>query len=319
MILLAVSGGIDSMYLMHMAPRLFPGASFAAAHCNFRLRGEESDGDEAFVREACAEKGLPCFVKRFDTAAKAAGEGISIEMSARELRYGWFAELCRGSAEELARSGITGFEAVAVAHNANDNAETLLLNLLRGCGIRGLCGMKEAGNIPGAPDIPLLRPMLGISRAEISAHMQANGLQWREDSTNAVNDCKRNIIRNELFPLLESINPAFLRTVGQDIVHFSAGNAILEDYAAGFFGTAGDIRTDGLKIDDLLSRRHWKFLLWYALEPFGFSGPTMEKLTALLERYASEPRGTVTIGGKTFESPDWTLQIHKGKLILNTR
>ena len=136
-ILLAVSGGIDSMYLANRAPELFPGARFAVAHCNFTLRGAESDGDEAFVRDWCAAHALDCFVQRFDTAAYATEHGVSIEMAARELRYAWFARLCREK----------GFDAVAVAHNADDNAETMLLNLLRGTGTRGLRGMGEHDGI----------------------------------------------------------------------------------------------------------------------------------------------------------------------------
>ena len=136
-ILLAVSGGIDSMYLANRAPELFPGARFAVAHCNFTLRGAESDGDEQFVRDWCAAHGLDCFVRCFETAAYAAEHGVSIEMAARELRYAWFAELCRAE----------GFAAVAVAHNADDNAETMLLNLLRGTGTRGLRGMGDRDGI----------------------------------------------------------------------------------------------------------------------------------------------------------------------------
>ena len=106
------------MYMANRAPELFPGAVFSVAHCNFRLRGGESDGDEAFVRSWCADRGIECFVESFDTRAYAAAHGVSIEMAARELRYAWFASLCREK----------GFEAVAVAHNADDNAETLILN-----------------------------------------------------------------------------------------------------------------------------------------------------------------------------------------------
>ena len=107
-VLLAVSGGVDSMYMLHRAPELFPGASFAAAHCNFALRGEESDGDEAFVREVCSGLGVECYVKRFDTLGYAGEHGVSVEMAARDLRYAWFGELI---AEH-------GFDALATAHNA---------------------------------------------------------------------------------------------------------------------------------------------------------------------------------------------------------
>lgn len=318
MILLAVSGGIDSMYLMHRAPRLFPGASFAVAHCNFGLRGEESDADEAFVRSISADKGLPCLVRRFDTLAFAASKGISIEMAARELRYAWFAELCRGTAAELSGSGIPGFEAVAVAHNADDNAETLLLNLIRGCGLRGLCGMAEKGVVPESDGIPLLRPLLGLERREITAWMKRKGLSWREDSSNAESCCNRNVLRNEVLPTLKRLNPSIVATLRQDIRHFSAGNAIAEQYWEAFRAQGGSIEK-GIDVDFLLGFAHWRYLLWHFLEPYGFSMPTLGKLSALLEKFQQEPRGTVTLGGKCFESPKWTLRIHKGKLILNKR
>ena len=211
MLLVAVSGGIDSMCLAEKV-RL-EGGPFAVAHCNFSLRGAESDGDEAFVRDWCSRHGIVCHVKRFDTAAYASSEGISIEMAARRLRYHWFGELCR----EL------GYEAVAVAHNANDNAETLLLNLLRGTGLRGITGMKATGSLPD-PDyggIPLLRPLLGLTREEISAFAAGHGLSWREDASNAENDYKRNKIRNLVFPIFRQINPRFIETLNRDMERFA--------------------------------------------------------------------------------------------------
>ncbi len=319
MILLAVSGGIDSMYLMHRAPRLFPRASFAVAHCNFGLRNAESDGDEAFVRSGCAAKGLPCLVRRFDTAAYAAAKGISLEMAARELRYAWFADLCHGTAAELAGSGLAGFEAVAVAHNANDNAETLLLNLIRGCGLRGLCGMEERGKVPGAEDLPLLRPLLGLERGEIAAWMKKEGLAWREDSSNAESGCRRNVLRNEVFPILQRLNPSLIGTLTRDIRHFAEGNAIAESYWEAFAAQTGGSVEEGIDADVLLGFVHWRYLLWHCLEPYGFSLPTFGKLVALLEQFASEPRGTVTVSGKAFESPLWVLEIKRNVLQIHRR
>ena len=163
------------MYLAENAGDLFPGCSFAVAHCNFRLRGAESDGDEAFVRDWCVSHGLPLYVHAFGTAAFASLLGISLEMAARELRYRWFAQLCSDE----------GFDAVAVAHNADDDAETMLLNLLRGTGTRGLRGMAPSGPIPyGQGRGRLLRPMLGLERREIEEWMRAHGCAWREDATN---------------------------------------------------------------------------------------------------------------------------------------
>ena len=217
MLLVAVSGGIDSMCLAEKV-RL-EGGPFAIAHCNFSLRGADSDGDEAFVREWASAHGVRCHVKRFDTQGFAAAEGISVEMAARRLRYHWFGELCREF----------GYDGVAVAHNANDNAETLILNLLRGTGVRGLLGMKAEGFIPDPSfaDIPLLRPLLGMTRADIEAFAAEHGLSWREDATNAANDYKRNKIRNLVFPVFREINPRFVETLNRDMERIS------EEWSAG--------------------------------------------------------------------------------------
>ena len=213
MLLVAVSGGIDSMCLAEKV-RL-EGGPFAIAHCNFNLRGDESDGDESFVRSWAAKYGIECHVRHFDTLGYANSEKISTEMAARVLRYRWFGELCRKH----------GYEAVAVAHNANDNAETLILNLLRGTGLKGLTGMKKEGFIPDRDyaDIPLLRPILDMTREDILSFAKEHGLEWREDHTNAENDFKRNKIRNLVFPVFKEINPSFIQTLNADMQRFSAG------------------------------------------------------------------------------------------------
>lgn len=295
-----MSGGIDSMYLANRAPELFPGARFAVAHCNFSLRGEESDGDEAFVRAWCAEHGMECFVTRFDTQGYADSRGISIEMAARDLRYGWFARTAKEN----------GFDAVALAHNANDNAETLMLNLLRGTGSRGMRGMSA--DTVNAEGLRLLRPLLGTERAEIEAWMRAGGHSWREDSTNAQNEYKRNIIRNEVFPVFGKINPSSVQTLCADMERFTEADDIAEDY----FLSVRDGVWDGssIGVDALLALKHWKFVLWRLLEPCGLSWPTFGKMVALLTRFRECPRGTVTLGGKVFESPTHAVRISKGRI-----
>lgn len=326
-ILLAVSGGIDSMYMLHRAPELFPGASFAVAHCNFCLRGADSDGDEAFVAAQCAALGTECFVKRFDTAGYASGHGISIEMAARELRYGWFGELCAGQ----------GFDALATAHNANDNAETLILNLLRGSGTKGLRGMEASRDLwypaipgttsAGTADHPsIIRPLLNTSRSEILSWMEARGFAWREDRTNAGSDIKRNKIRNLVFPVFAEINPSFIKTLGEDIQRFRQTDDIAEDYfreaAACMLKYAPEADGEAIleiSVKDLLALGHWRYVLWRALEDYGFSAPTFGKLCALLERYGTEPSGTVTLSGKVFQSPTHCLRCRKKKLLLYVR
>jgi len=295
-ILLAVSGGIDSMYMAERYSRTAKPSDLAVAHCNFRLRGEESDGDEAFVREWCSRKGIRMFTAAFETGAHAAANGISIEMAARELRYAWFAELCREH----------GYDAVAVAHNANDNAETLMLNLLRGTGGRGIQGMKEEGVVPGAADVKLLRPLLRVSREEISRFMKAEGLGWREDRTNADSIYKRNKIRNEVFPLFAEINPAFLRAFSRDMAHLSQEHEIAERY---FRTCALPSLEEGVNLRSLMALESWEWLLYRLCEPYNLSEETFDKLVALL-------KSGRTISSKSFESPTHLLTI-RGKMLFS--
>ena len=188
-ILCAVSGGCDSVCLLHLLHR-YPGITLSAAHYNHRLRGQESDGDEAFVRSLCESWGIPFYGGSGDVAAYARETGQSIETAARELRYGFL----------YATAETIGADAVATAHNANDNAETLLLRLSRGSTLRGLCGIPEKRG-------KLIRPLLAVTRPEIEAYLRENGLPHREDSTNAADEAARNRLRHYALPALESVNP----------------------------------------------------------------------------------------------------------------
>lgn len=265
-------------------------AGFAVAHCNFRLRGAESDGDQKFVADWCSARGVKLYVKAFDTAEYASAHGISIEMAARELRYAWFRELCEAE----------GFDAVAVAHNADDNAETLLLNLLRGCGSRGLRGMSaDSGVFPGR----IIRPLLGTSRADIRSWMEAGGLSWREDSTNADTAFKRNNLRSKVMPVFSEINPSYLRTLAADMERFAQVDDIAEDYYR-------EARTQcvlpggAIDLRKLITYKHWEYLL------FRF---TEGRLNAdgLLRLKKSVASGR-PLGGKIFGP----YRVRKGKLYL---
>ena len=276
-ILLAVSGGIDSMTMAHLAPGLFRESAFSVAPCNFGLRGEESDGDETFVRQWCAGRGIECLVKRFDTQGYARSKGISIEMAARELRYEWFGQLCREK----------GFDAVAVAHNADDNAETLLLNITRGTGGRGLRGMGSHGLI--------LRPLLGWTREEIQAWADANGVSYRVDSTNSDTRYKRNLIRQEVIPALKRINPSFIRTINREMKHFAQLSDIADDYfdSCGIAPDATEVR-----LGKLLGLKHWQYVLYRVTERCSLDADTVD---ALVQLRADKQKGTFS--GKTFLSP----------------
>ncbi len=278
MLLVAVSGGRDSMVLAEKVRR--SGGPFAIAHCNFRLRGEDSDADEALVREWAARYGITCHVKAFETEACALRKGISIEMAARELRYRWFGELCREH----------GYEAVLTAHHADDNTETFFLNLLRGTGIKGLCGMPESGFLPDPVyrDIPLVRPLLRTTRAEIDALAAEWKVPYRDDRTNAENAVKRNQLRNRVFPLLREIYPSFERTIAEDMEHLSMVSAIAEDY----YRENASLLWDGKRLDTTLLRTlpHWEYLLYRILKEDGLSAPLIAQATDIVRSGASGKR-----------------------------
>ncbi len=296
-VLLAVSGGIDSMCMAELFASRQESLPFAIAHCNFHLRGEESDGDEQFVRRWASEHNVECHTISFDTVTEARERGISIEMAARDLRYGWFANLCKEY----------GYKAVAVAHNANDNAETLMLNLLRGSGINGLSGMSKASTVPGAPDVLLFRPLLDCSRKQIEGYMFAYKHLHREDSTNAGCDYRRNRIRNEVFPIFEKLNPSFVRTINREMGYFSQAGEIVEDWCR---KEAAEV-VDGNRIDTkvLLEKKHWKYLLYHILEPYGFNTATLSSVENLLE-------SSRTIPGKRFEATDFVLLTGRDELVV---
>jgi len=303
-VLLAVSGGIDSMCMADMFCRA--GGEYAIAHCNFHLRGAESDADAEFVEKWAETHGVPFFRADFDTAAYASEHGISIEMAARELRYAWFA---RVAAEE-------GFDAVAVAHNANDNAETLILNLLRGTGLRGIRGMLVESLLPAEGRIKLIRPLLGMTRAEIEAYAREHGVEYRVDSTNAENDAQRNRIRNEVFPEFAEINPSFVRTLNADMRHFAQADAIVDDYFRR--AKAEIVSEDGtISVDKLLGFKHWEYLFFRLAEPCGFSEKTLESMVALLyERAEGFP---CTFAGKRFYSPTHVLETSSSGMAIRPR
>lgn len=301
-VLLAVSGGIDSMCMAELFSSMEHPVPFAVAHCNFRLRGEESDGDEALVRRWAEEHNVPFHNMGFDTEEYASANGISVEMAARDLRYGWFADICRQY----------GYVAVSVAHNANDNAETLMLNMLRGSGLNGLAGMSLLSEVPGT-SVPLIRPMLAFTRKQIEGYMLAHRVKYREDSTNASSEYKRNRIRNEVFPIFENINPSFVRTLNREMGYFSEAGDIVGEWCEAKAGavllTAEAPAVAAISLQALLSVRHWRYLLYHLLEPFGFNSATLASVENLL---ASDR----TVSGKRFEAAEYILLTQRDRLVV---
>jgi tRNA(Ile)-lysidine synthase len=198
--LLAVSGGVDSVvmtYLFHLA-----GLNFSIAHCNFHLRGKESDMDQQFVEDLATSIEHLCFVKHFKVDTIRKEQGISVQMAARDLRYAWFNELAEQE----------GFNYIVVAHNGNDVVETMLMNLSRGCGIRGLTGIKPVMN-------KIIRPLIFAFRSDIVKFASEKKLKWREDLSNSQIKYERNRIRHEIIPEFEKLNPAFLQNTVETIRH----------------------------------------------------------------------------------------------------
>ncbi len=207
----AISGGADSVAMTHCIAGLADvlEITVSAAHFNHRLRGEASDGDEAFCRDLCRELGLSLTVSGADVAARCRQTGESLEEAARSCRYGFFASL----------PGL-----VATAHTADDQAETLLLNLIRGTGLKGL------GGIPPRRQ-QFLRPMLCVSREEVLAYLEEHGLPHREDATNAEDDCLRNRLRHHVIPLLMQENPNLLTTLERTADFLRQDEALLQTQA----------------------------------------------------------------------------------------
>lgn len=227
-VIVALSGGADSVALLRVLMEL--GYKCTAAHFNFQLRGWESMRDEQFVRDLCRNLGIPLKVKGTDTAVYAYENGISLEMAARDLRYDFF-----GSLSKKLRAP------VAVAHHRDDNAETLLLNLLRGTGLRGLCGMAYKSDRvspcsynPGK--FTVIRPLLDVSRREICEYLKGLGQDFVTDSSNLIADVKRNRIRLEVIPMLEKINPSVCDTLQRDIAKFTEAYNIYKEAVGKILG-----------------------------------------------------------------------------------
>lgn len=306
-VLLAVSGGVDSICMAEMFAALEHPVDFAIAHCNFCLRGSESDGDQRLVQDWSEAHGVMFHTVSFDTASYAKEHGVSIEMAARELRYGWFADLCRQY----------GYKTVAVAHNANDNAETLILNLVRGTGLKGIGGMALLSDLPccGVKGLNLIRPMLAFTRKQIEGYAFAEKIKYREDSTNSSVEYRRNSIRHEIFPVMQRLNPSFIRTMNREMGYFAEAEDIVDDYCSAVIPDI--MSSDGpevakISMEGLMGRKHWRYLLFRMLEPYGFSSAVLESLEALLQ-------SDRTRSGKRFESAGYVLFTERDRIVIDQK
>lgn len=264
-VLLAVSGGIDSMVMAWLFRE--SGTEHSIAHCNFSLRGAESDGDEEFVKSWAAANNIPFFSTRFDTLGYAATRKISVQMAARELRYGWFSSIILQE----------GFDALAVAHNLNDNVETFIINLLRGTGLTGLTGMKQHNG-------DVIRPLLFASREEISSFASENKIGYREDSSNVQLKYTRNRIRHTVMPVMEKVNPGMLDAITDTMRHLASSSEIVDVYisklAGELFRSYGEEAEADIK--SLISLTPVAPHIYELFRRYGISPKQTEEVIALL-------------------------------------
>lgn len=265
-VLLAVSGGIDSMVLLHLFER--SGFEYGVVHCNFHLRGEESDGDEDFVREQVEQHGIPSFFKDFETEEFARLRGISIEMAARELRYEYFEKI------RLEH----GFDLVATAHHQDDLVETFFLNLSRKTGIHGLTGIKDkAGH--------LIRPLLFADREEIEKYAKEHFIEFREDSSNNEVVFQRNFLRHKILPLFSEMNPVFKKNVLAGISNLKEAESVYDYFIHSELNKLVIKEKNEVRIDiqQLRSTQFSQLILFEALAEYHFNSTVVDEVYKSLD------------------------------------
>lgn len=302
--IVALSGGADSVALLLVLKQL--GYKVEAAHCNFNLRGEESIRDEQFCVSLCEKQNVPLHRIHFDTKAYAALHKVSIEMAARELRYQYFENLRK----DICAKGI------CVAHHEDDNVETILLNIIRGTGLKGLTGIApKNGNI--------IRPLLCITRSDIIAYLESVQQNYVVDSTNLVDDVKRNKIRLNLLPMLEEMNPSVKSNIASMARYLAEAEKITNMSMDGFWKRKADIVTylpdetasfdSALDTSARISIQHImdffspEYLLFHILKNYGFNGIQVEQIC---EEMNSD------VQGKSWQSATHELIIDRGYLVV---
>lgn len=265
-VLLAISGGIDSMVLLYLFEK--SGFDYGIVHCNFQLRGNESDEDEEFVKREVLIHGVPAFFQTFDTREYAQINGISIEMAARELRYEYF---------EKIRSE-NNYDFIATAHHSDDLIETFFLNLSRKTGIKGLTGIKDkAGNI--------IRPLLFAGRDDIEAFAAENYIEYREDSTNSEVIYQRNFLRHKILPLFTELNPSFKKNILASIENLKDAASVYTGFLESEKEKAVKDAIDSLivDIDTLQQSAYPKLLLLEILSAYGFNSAVVDEVFQSLD------------------------------------
>ena len=290
-VLLAVSGGVDSVVLAHLTWRA--GYPFAMAHCNFHIRPGDCDRDEQFVRQLAADYGVECHVAQFDTKMVAQTSGQSIEEAARNLRYDYFRQLCH----------TYGYPVVLVAHHRDDAFETFFINLMRGTGLSGLHGiLPEQGAV--------LRPLLAFGRVEIEQYAAEWSLEHVEDATNATDEYVRNRIRHHLIPLLRQLQPSFDHTMQQTVDNLRSVEQLYQELLAPLRASCVTERPDGTIHVNMAQVRTYassRQLLYELLKSYGFNSATVAAICS------------ATQSGRCFHSSGgYTARLDRDDLVISS-
>ena len=253
-LLLAVSGGIDSMVLMRLCIEMK--MDISVAHCNFTLRGDESDADEYFVVNKATEYEIPYFIQKFDTEILSKQKKQSIQVTARNLRYEWFNTLLINN----------DYDYILTAHHLDDSLETFLINFTRGSGLNGLTGIPQQ-------NVSIVRPLLPFSRTEIEIFANENKVEWREDSSNASDKYLRNKLRHDVIPMLKELNPSLLHSFENTISNLQQAQSLVDDASRIVYRK---VVTDTnfqkrINLTELIQLPNYNAYLYQWLEPLGFS------------------------------------------------
>ena len=301
--LVALSGGADSVALLRILRDL--DYQIEAAHCNFHLRGSESDRDEAFVRQLCDSLGIKLHLIHFDTETYASVHQVSIEMAARELRYGYFRSLCKD----------IGAETVCVAHHRDDAVETFLMNLLRGSGIHGLTGIRPKNG-------PIVRPLLCVGRQDILDYLHSIGQDYVTDSTNLESIVLRNKLRLQVLPLLKQLNPKAVENIDKTANYLREAEKVYNAYFAGN-PDRGQVPVRNnpaqmsdrylspvrIPLDEITKQPSAECFLHEWLAPYGFNP---SQIAQILDALTGE-------SGREFLSATHTLLIDRSQLVLEPK
>jgi len=265
-ILVGVSGGKDSVVLIDLLDRA--GFAFSIAHCNFHLRGKDSDADEHLVESLAKRYDTKYFKADFDTMGYASENNISVEMAARELRYNWFEKIRREN----------HFDCIAVAHHRDDSIETFFLNIVRGTGLKGLTGIKPRNK-------NLVRPLLFATRIEIDEYCRENNLEYRDDLSNESLDFMRNKIRHQVIPVMEEINPSFRSVMARNMSYLNDVSGIYYQEISQMWERVAVRKENAwnISINELKTLNPLPAFLYEFLKPFHFKGEIINDILSTLD------------------------------------